>query len=140
MSSKSFEVSLVLELDSEIGLGSSLTETISETLLGVDSDDLGLLEVLDELLEIGFKAAGFNSTSSTAGGVNDLLVEVFDRDFRSDFFGMPVEVLGSDFAEIISSSGFSSFSDLEDSLLELDNVLMSLISFEVSLVPELDSD
>ena len=96
-----------------------------------------LLEVLDDLLELDAKDIGFNSTLST---VDDLLVEVLDIDFGSDFFEVLVEVLGSDFAEIISSSAFSSINDLDDSLIEVDFVLMSLKSFEVSLVPELDSD
>ena len=97
---------------------------------------MDLLGVLDELLELDLADTGFDSTLST---VDDLLDEVLDIDLGSDFFETLAEELDFDFVETFSTDGFSSFSDLEDFILELDDVLISLISFEVSLVTELDS-
>ena len=121
-----FEVSLVLERDSDRGFCSSLTRAISETFLGVDSDDLDLLEVRDELLDFDFKDTGFNSTLST---VDDLLDEVLDTDFGSDFFEVLVEVLDSDFVGTISTFGSSESPDEIDVRLVVSELVDSISDF-----------
>ena len=77
---------------------------------------MDLLVVLDELLELDLADTGFGSNLST---VDDLLDEVLDIDFGSDFFETLAEELDFDFVETISTDGFSSFDDLKGSLLEL---------------------